>query len=182
MERKREQVLALLFLDDLELFIFLQSEHFTLYIFPPCFALAPYQLVWYIRFLFSYNLKYTLVFLSTCSLTHEIFMLFNLQVFGGFMNNFLVLMSNSLQPHEPQHSRPPCLSWTPGVYPNSCPLSQWCHPTISSSVIPFCSCLQSFQHQGLFKWVSSLHQVAKVLEFQLQHQSFQRTPRTEHLG
>lgn len=94
MERKREQVLALLFLDDLELFIFLQYEHFTLYIFPPCFALASYQLVWYIRFLFSYNLKYTLVFLSTCSLTHEIFMLFNLQVFGGFMNNFLALMSS----------------------------------------------------------------------------------------
>ena len=47
------------------------------------------------------------------------------------------------------------------------PLSQWCHPTISSSVISFSSCLQSFQHQGLFQWVSSSHQVAKVLEFQL---------------
>ena len=94
MERKREQVLALLFLDDLELFIFLQYEHFALYIFPPCFALAPDHLVWYILFLFAYNLKYILVFLSTCSLTHEIFMLFNLQVFGGFMNNFLVLMSS----------------------------------------------------------------------------------------
>ena len=53
------------------------------------------------------------------------------------------------------------------------PSSRWCHPAISSSVIPFSSCLQSFQHQGLFKWVSSSHQVAKVLELQLQHQSLQ---------
>ena len=52
------------------------------------------------------------------------------------------------------------------------PSSQWCHPNISSSVI-FFSCLQFSQHQGLFQWISSLHQVAKVLEFQLQHQSFQ---------
>ena len=47
-------------------------------------------------------------------------------------------------PHEPQHTRPPCPSPTPGAYPNSCPLSQWCHPTISPSVIPFSSCHQSF--------------------------------------
>ena len=44
------------------------------------------------------------------------------------------VMSNSLQPHEPQHTRHPCPSPTPGVYPNSCPLSRWCHPTISSSL------------------------------------------------
>ena len=54
------------------------------------------------------------------------------------------VMSYSLQPHEPQHARPPCPSPTPQVYPNSCPLCQWCHPTISSSVIPFSSCPQSF--------------------------------------
>ena len=84
------------------------------------------------------------------------------------------VMSNSLWPHEPQHARPPCPSLTPGVHPNPWPLSWWCHPTISSSVIPFSSCPQSFPHQGLFKWVSFLHQVAKILEFQLQHQSFQR--------
>ena len=53
-------------------------------------------------------------------------------------------MSNSLLPHGPQHTRPPCPSPAPGVYSNSCPLSQWCHPTISSSVIPFSSYLQSF--------------------------------------
>ena len=70
---------------------------------------------------------------------------------------------------------------TPRVYPNSCPLSRWCHLTISSSVIPFSSCLQSFPTSGSFKWVSALHQVAKILEFQLQNQSFQWTPRTDLL-
>ena len=53
------------------------------------------------------------------------------------------VVSNSLRPHESQHARPPCPSPTPGVYPNSCPLSWWCHPGISSSVVPFSSCLQS---------------------------------------
>ena len=59
------------------------------------------------------------------------------------------IVSNSLQPHEPQHTRPPCPSPTPGVYPNPCPLSRWCHPTISASVIPF-SCPQSFPASGSF--------------------------------
>ena len=63
----------------------------------------------------------------------------------------------------------------------SCPLSQWCHPTISSSIVPFPPALNLSQHQGLSKWVSSSHQVAKVLEFQLQHQSFQWTFRTDFL-
>ena len=61
------------------------------------------------------------------------------------------VVSYSLQPHELQLTRPPCPSWTPGVYPNSCPLSWWCHPTISSSVIPFFSCLQSFPTSGSFQ-------------------------------
>ena len=92
--------------------------------------------------------------------------------------------SDSLWPHGLQHTRPPCPSPTPRVYPNSCPLSQWCHPTISSSVIPFSSfnlssAFNLSQHQGLFKWVSSSHQLAKVLEFQLQHQSFQWIFRTD---
>ena len=90
------------------------------------------------------------------------------------------VVSDSLRPHGPQHARPPCPSPTPWVYPNSCPLSWWCHPTISSSVVPFSSCLLSFWASGTFKWVSSLHQVAEVLEFQL-HQSFQWTPRTDLL-
>ena len=61
------------------------------------------------------------------------------------------VMFDSLQPHEPQHARPLCLSPTPGVYPNSCPLSRWCHLTISSSVVPFSSCLQSFPTSGSFQ-------------------------------
>ena len=60
------------------------------------------------------------------------------------------VLSNSLQPHELQHTRPPCPSPTPRVYPNPCPLSRWCQPTISSSVIPFSSCPQSFPASGSF--------------------------------
>ena len=60
-------------------------------------------------------------------------------------------MSNSLRSHELQHARTPCPSPTPRVYSNSCPLSQWCHPTILSSVIPFSSCLQSFPASGSFQ-------------------------------
>ena len=57
---------------------------------------------------------------------------------------------NCLQPHELQHTRPPCSSPTPRDCSNSCSLSRWCHPTISSSVIPFSSCLQSFPASGSF--------------------------------
>ena len=60
------------------------------------------------------------------------------------------VVSHSLQPHGLQHTRPPCPSKTPGVYSNSCPLSWWCHPPISSSVVPFFSCLQSFLASGYF--------------------------------
>ena len=62
-----------------------------------------------------------------------------------------VFESDSLQPHESQHARPPCPSPTPGIYPNPCPLSRWCHPTISSSVVPFSSCPQSFPASGSFQ-------------------------------
>jgi len=63
----------------------------------------------------------------------------------------LSVMSDSLWPHGLQHARPPCPSPTPRVHSNSCPLSWWCHPTISSSVIPFSSCLQSFLASGSFQ-------------------------------
>ena len=63
------------------------------------------------------------------------------------------VMSNSLQPHGLQHTRPPCPSPNPRVYSNSCPLSRWCHPTISSSVIPFSSHLQSFPASGSFQMI-----------------------------
>ena len=61
------------------------------------------------------------------------------------------VMSDSLWPHEPQQARPPCPSPTPGVDPNSCPLSQWCQPATSSSVVPFSSCPQSFPVSGSFQ-------------------------------
>ena len=59
-------------------------------------------------------------------------------------------MSNSLRPHESQYTRPPCPLPTPGVYPNSCPSSRWCHPAISSSVVPFSFCPQSLPASGSF--------------------------------
>ena len=91
------------------------------------------------------------------------------------------VVSDSLWPYGLRHARPPCPSPTPGIYSNSCPLSWWCHPTILPFVIPFSSRLQSFPASGSFKWVGSSHQVAKVLEFQLQHQSFQWIFRTDFL-
>ena len=97
---------------------------------------------------------------------------------------------DSLRPCESQHTRPPCPSQTPGVHSDSHPLSQWCHPAISSSVIPFSSCPQSLPASGSFPMsqlnesfpMSQLwHEVAKVLEFHLQHQSFQWTARADLL-
>ena len=69
-----------------------------------------------------------------------------------------LFVSDSLWPHELEHARPPCPSPAPGVYPNSCPLSRWCHPAISSSVVPLSSCPQSlpasesFPVSQLFAW------------------------------
>ena len=60
------------------------------------------------------------------------------------------VVSDSLRPHGLQYTRPPCPSWTPGVYSNSCPLSRWCHPTISSSVVPFSYHLQYLPATGSF--------------------------------
>ena len=91
------------------------------------------------------------------------------------------VLSDSLWPHEPQHAGPPRQSPTPRFYPNSCALSRWCCPSISSSVTPSPPSFSFSQHQGVFHWVGSSHQVAKILEFQLQHQSFQWIFRTDLL-
>ena len=80
------------------------------------------------------------------------------------------VMSDSLRPHGLQYARLSCPSPIPGVYTASCPLSRWCHPTISSSALPFSSCLQSFPASGSFPMNQLSQDVAKVLEFQLQHQ------------
>ena len=87
------------------------------------------------------------------------------------------VVSDSLQTYGLQHARHPCPSPTSRAGSDSCPLSQWCHPTISSSVFPSPPVFNLSQHQGLFKWVSSSHQVAKVLEFHLNI-----SPSDEHPG
>ena len=84
-------------------------------------------------------------------------------------------MSDSLPPCGLEHTRPHFPTPTPGAYSDSCPLGQWCPLAISPSVVPFSSC----QHQGLFQWVSSSHQVAKVLEAQLQPKTA-TAPRVYH--
>ena len=80
------------------------------------------------------------------------------------------VVSNSLQLHGLQHAKLPCTTPTPGACSNSCPSSWWCHPTFCRPLLLLSSVSPS-QHQGLFQWVSSWHQVAKVLELQPQHQS-----------
>ena len=87
------------------------------------------------------------------------------------------VMSHSLRPHEPEHTRPPCPSPTPRICSNSCPSSQWCHSTISSSVVPFSSCLQSFPASGSFPMNHFFDQVAKYWSF-----SFGITPSNEYSG
>ena len=90
------------------------------------------------------------------------------------------VMSNSLWPHGLQHARPPCPSPAPGVYTNSCPSSRWSHPA-SSSCHPLLLPTSILPSIRVFRWISSLHQVAKVLEFQLQDQSFKWIFRTDFL-
>ena len=91
------------------------------------------------------------------------------------------VVSDSLWLHGLQQARLPCPSPTTGVYSNSCPSSWWCHPTISPPVMPSPPAFNISQHQGLFQWVSSSCQVVKVLDVQLQHQSFQWMFRTDFL-
>ena len=103
----------------------------------------------------------------------------NLEEMDKFLEKFSSVqfshsvVSDSLWPNELQHARPPCPSPTPRVYSNSCPLSPWCHPAILSSVVPFSSCFQSFPASGSFPVSWLFTSVAKVVELQLQHQSFQ---------
>ena len=87
------------------------------------------------------------------------------------------VVSDCLRPHESQHARPPCPSPTPGVYSNSCSSSQWWHPTISSSVIPFFSSLQSFPASGSFPMSQFFASVAPSISF-----SFSISPSNEYLG
>jgi len=88
------------------------------------------------------------------------------------------VLSDSLWPHEPQHPRSPCPLTTPGVYPNLCPLTHWCHPTISSSVVPFSSCPQSFPASGSFQ----MSQLFALGGQSYSSFSFNISPSNEHLG
>ena len=89
------------------------------------------------------------------------------------------VVSDSLQPHRLQHARIPCPKPTPRACSNSCPLSRWSHPTISSPVTPFFSCLQSSPGSGSFPVSQFFASCGPVLEFQLQHQSFKWIFRTD---
>ena len=91
------------------------------------------------------------------------------------------VMFDSLRPHESHHARPCCPSPSPRVHSNSCPSSQWCHPAIAFSVIPFSSCLQSLQASGSFPMSQLFAWGGQNIELQLHHQSFQWTPRTDLL-
>ena len=98
--------------------------------------------------------------------------------------NVIVQSLSCVQIFETQRTasrRLPCPSPTPRACSNSCPLSQWCHLNILSSVTPSPPAFNLSQHQGLFSWAGSSHQVAKVLEFHLQQQSFQWIFRTDFL-
>ena len=136
-------------------------------------------LKWLDRHMWKMNLNVSLILSkltklahtgSTCMLSH-----FSSAQFSRS------IVSDSLRPHELQHTRPPCPSPAPRVYSNSCPLVgdaiQPSHPLLSPSP----PAPNPSKHQCLFQWVNSSHEVAKVLEFQLQHQSFQWTPRTDLL-
>ena len=100
----------------------------------------------------SFNYYHSVIY-STCSWLSDtpLFLLISAPLVFSSIQFSHSVMSDSLRPHDPQHTRPPCPSPTPGVHPNPCPLCQWCHPTISSSVIPFSSCPQSFPASGSFQ-------------------------------
>ena len=91
----------------------------------------------------SFHISVRLVILCIFIITHRISQFSSVQFSRS-------VVSDSLRPHESQHARPPCPSPTPRVYPNSCLLSRWCHPAISSSVVPYSSRLQFFQASGFF--------------------------------
>ena len=117
---------------------------------------------------------------AAAAAVHHSFLICKLGIIISVQFN-LSVMFDSLWPHELQHSRPPCPSPTPGVHSNLHPSSQWCHPSISSSVIPFSSCPQSlpasesFPMSQLFAWGGQSTGVSALASF------LQRTPRTDLL-
>ena len=96
------------------------------------------------------TISFSVVPLSSCPQSFPASGSFQMSWFFASVQFSRSVMSNSLPPHKPQHARPPCPSPTPGVHPNPCPSSQWCHPATSSFVVPFSSCPQSFPASGSF--------------------------------
>ena len=103
-------------------------------------------------------------------------------ILGASVQFSCSVVSDSLWPHESQHARPPCPSPTPGVHPNPCPSSQWCHPTISASVVPFSSCPQSFPASGK-GWCAVSNETALCITWPKYWSfSFNISPSNEHPG
>ena len=146
------------------------SPSFNLYISLPIYLLAhPFVHHLYLSIHLSfYIFIYLFVYQSIC-----------LSLYSVQFSHLVT--SDSLWPHGLQHARPPCPSPTPGACSNSCPSSQLYHPTISSSVITFSSCLQSLPASGSFPMNQFFTSDTKVLVLQLQHQSFQWILRTDFL-
>ena len=128
------------------------------------------------------NREITLQFLNFCSSSylfndfhdHSTLAQLTFSQFSSVQFNHS-LVSDSLQPHGVQHARPPYSSPTLGVYSNSHPSSRWCHPTISSSVIPFSSCLQSFSPSGSLP-------VSQLFSLWPKYWSFSISPSSEYSG
>ena len=99
---------------------------------------------------------------STCFIFHKYFTKFSPSV-----------ASDSVRPHGLRHARPPCLSLTPGAYSNSCPSRWWCHPTISSFVVPFSSCLHSFSASESFQMSQFFASGGQSIGISTLHQSLQ---------
>ena len=138
--------------------------HITFHL-PPHFSDALYGKAAQKVLFYSFWVRFSL----SCSLQ-----LFLIKYFSFQFSHSVVL--DSLQLHELQHARRPCPPPTPGVHPNRCPLSQWCHPTILSSVIPFSSCPQSFPASGSFQMSQVFTSGGQSTVVQLQW-----TPRTDLL-
>ena len=101
------------------------------------------------RVIYQFYLKGNIIWYFCKYFPSFCFLIFSIDTFSVQFSRSV--MSDSLRPHGLQHARLPCPSPTPRVYPNSCPLSQWYHPTISTSVVPFSSCLQSVPASGSFQ-------------------------------
>ena len=128
----------------------------------PLRVLAQFHKLSIIRYLGTRDIKYNMTNIVNIQFSHSV-------------------MSNSFSPHGLQKARPPCPSPNPGAYSNSCP-SSWSSLQPSHSLLsPSPPAFNISQHQDLFQWVRSSHQVAKVLELQLQHQCFQWIFRTDFL-